>query len=291
MDSMRIILPNENNIMVSDLVALIAGALHPDGIQLLSNKYFNIKPSGECIPLVADEPYMMRFIAKKRIGERIKERFYSEKLKLICPIEKSTVLKSYLDRTNPFDCFISFCEIQKFAAEEYQITVEIKQCAEITPIQSKAEGNDCSSQESDGPKSWLIADPEDPETEQVSCTPTVTIDETMKSDSNNTFSDDGQDDKLATLFDPVSVEVLAKMFPADKQCAADKWKCWQDKASTNGLKEARVGRAIFNPYKAGMWFLSRKIPGWDIDRINRVLAKNLPARSRDEKYQLTGEID
>jgi hypothetical protein len=96
---------------------------------------------------------------------------------------------------------------------------------------------------------------------------------------------------LASLFDPVTIEVLSKMFPADKTGTSRKWKSWQNNATENGFKVASVGRGLFNPYKAGIWFLTRKIEGWDLARINRALVLNLPARSQDQKHLITGVID
>lgn len=90
----------------------------------------------------------------------------------------------------------------------------------------------------------------------------------------------------AALFDPVPVEALEKMFPA-----AGKWKGWAGKAKANGLIVARDGRAKFNPYKAAVWFVYRGLQGWDLDRCLRVLTNNLPARSKDDKHLLTGELD
>lgn len=94
------------------------------------------------------------------------------------------------------------------------------------------------------------------------------------------------DDTLSELFNPVTVAELETMFPA-----AGQWKLWAEKASANGLKNARVKRAAFNPYKAAMWFLSRGEAGWDLARCRRTLVKNLPARSCDEAHRLTGLID
>lgn len=94
------------------------------------------------------------------------------------------------------------------------------------------------------------------------------------------------DEKLAALFDLVPVEALEKMFPAD-----NKWKSWADKAASNGLIDARTVRAKFNPYKAGKWFVSRGAVGWDDARLNRTLANNLPARSRDDAQLLVGYAD
>lgn len=90
---------------------------------------------------------------------------------------------------------------------------------------------------------------------------------------------------LAALFDPVPVESLEKMFPA-----MGKWRAWADKANANGLKAAaKEQRGTFNPYKAGVWFVSKGVEGWDNARLNRTLANNLPARSHDDAHLLTGD--
>lgn len=93
--------------------------------------------------------------------------------------------------------------------------------------------------------------------------------------------------KLASLFDPVTVEVLEKTFPATGQ-----WKKWAERASRNGLRDAaKQGRGQYNLYKAAVWFVGQGITGWDLARCYRVLASNLPARSFDDKYMLTGDMD
>lgn len=102
----------------------------------------------------------------------------------------------------------------------------------------------------------------------------------------DTVEADTPDETLADLFDPVTVGALEKMFPADK-----KWVKWAGRAARNGLKDSRVARAKFNPYKAGNWFLAKGVTGWDIARLNRTLANNLPARSKDDAYRLTKGID
>ncbi|NOU12705.1 MAG: hypothetical protein HOO92_01880, partial [Methylococcaceae bacterium] len=58
----------------------------------------------------------------------------------------------------------------------------------------------------------------------------------------------------------------------------------------NGLIKAREQRGLFNPYLAALWFLQRGVDDWDLARCNRVLAKNLPERSKDEAYKLTGDL-
>lgn len=98
--------------------------------------------------------------------------------------------------------------------------------------------------------------------------------------------DDDYDQKLAALFDPMPVEALEKMFPA-----TGKWKSWAEKARDNKLKNARETTARFNPYKAGVWFVNKGMEGWDIARLYRTLANNLPARSRDDAHLLTAGID
>lgn len=98
---------------------------------------------------------------------------------------------------------------------------------------------------------------------------------------------DDHDEILAALFDPVPVDVLEKMFPAD-----GKWKSWTDRAARKGLIHAREGTAMYNPYKAGMWFVSNGRKGLTIGHCRRMLANNhLPDRSLDKKYLLTGELD
>lgn len=99
------------------------------------------------------------------------------------------------------------------------------------------------------------------------------------------------DETLAALFDAVPVETLEKMFPTHTDPSRSKWKSWAEKAKANGLKDsAKVARGLFNPYKAGVWFLRQGIKGWDIARLNRTLKNNLPARSSDKAHLLDGGI-
>lgn len=95
------------------------------------------------------------------------------------------------------------------------------------------------------------------------------------------------DAALAELFDPVAVPQLEAMFPDD-----GRWKGYAERADRNGLKEAaKVGRAKFNPYRAANWWLSRGPQSWKLERCLRVLANNLPPRSRDSKHLLTDHLD
>ncbi|WP_288129461.1 hypothetical protein [Accumulibacter sp.] len=92
---------------------------------------------------------------------------------------------------------------------------------------------------------------------------------------------------FAELFDPVKVTTLEALFPDSGQ-----WGKYAERAARNGLSAARTGRGVFNPYRAAVWWISSQGPhGWKWDRCLRVLAKNLPARSRDSMHLLTGEFD
>jgi hypothetical protein len=98
--------------------------------------------------------------------------------------------------------------------------------------------------------------------------------------------EDRSDADLVKLFDAVTVPTLEKMFPA-----RGKWADWAERAHRNGLITARDGRAMFNPYLAGVWFLGKGLEGWDLARCQRVLANNLPARSRGSEHLLTGGLE
>lgn len=95
------------------------------------------------------------------------------------------------------------------------------------------------------------------------------------------------DADIAAMFDPVAKEQLEAMFPDN-----GKWAKYAERAARNGLAgAARVGRAIFNPYCAARWWIESQGPdGWKWERCVRVLANNLPSRSRDSKHVLTGEF-
>lgn len=99
------------------------------------------------------------------------------------------------------------------------------------------------------------------------------------------------DEALSALFDPVTVEVLERMFATNPDLSKGKWKKWGERAARNGLIEAREERGMFNPYKAAMWFLQKGVQGWDLARCHRTLANNLPARSLDNRSMLTGNLD
>jgi len=94
------------------------------------------------------------------------------------------------------------------------------------------------------------------------------------------------DEEFARLFDPVRIPQLEAMFPD-----GDRWRGYAERAHRNGLKAARDGAALFNPYRAARWWLTKGPDGWTWERCKRKLASNLPTRSRDSKNLLTGELD
>lgn len=95
------------------------------------------------------------------------------------------------------------------------------------------------------------------------------------------------DEELAALFDPVHAQTLEALFPE-----GGKWKKYAERAARNGLMQAREERGKFNPYKAGRWWMDTQAPpGWKWERCARVLANNLPHRSRDSRHLLTGDYD
>lgn len=105
------------------------------------------------------------------------------------------------------------------------------------------------------------------------------------SSSKNLASSPASNDDLASFFDPVTVAALEKMFPAQ-----DRWKKWSERAKRNGLNKARRGRAMFNPYFAAQWFLQQNIVNYDVAKCNRILAKNLPARSKGKEDLFSVEV-
>jgi hypothetical protein len=89
---------------------------------------------------------------------------------------------------------------------------------------------------------------------------------------------------IAELFDSVGYKQLEAMFPD-----GGKWQRYAERADRNGLRAARTGRGLFNPYRAAHWWLSKGPEGWDLARCLRKLANNLPPRSLDSKHLLTGD--
>lgn len=88
------------------------------------------------------------------------------------------------------------------------------------------------------------------------------------------------DDELAACFDPVPIERLQEMFPTR---APDQWKKWTERLTRYPtLKMAWVSRGRYNPYYAALFYIEQ---GADQPKTMRILAKNLPPRSKDEAFK------
>ena len=96
-----------------------------------------------------------------------------------------------------------------------------------------------------------------------------------------TTSETNNPSDLSELFDPVPLSVLKTLFPK-----AGNWESHAERASRNGLKAARVKRAMFNPYKAARWLVSQKKCEYDWAWCKRILKKQLPDRSLDSAHLL-----
>lgn len=97
-------------------------------------------------------------------------------------------------------------------------------------------------------------------------------------------------EELST-FDPVSLSGIAKMFrlnPDDEQ-NIEMWKKHAEKASENGLKKARVSvsrgseESTFDPELVGDWLVYKQRTIFTRAKINNILRKNLPKRSKDKE--------
>jgi len=95
------------------------------------------------------------------------------------------------------------------------------------------------------------------------------------------------------LFDPLPKDGIENIFilSADRLENKEQWSKWIFRAARNGLKQARTDCQPYqyNPAKVADWLVNNgKL---DRARANRLLVKNLPPRSRDEKHLITGELE
>ncbi len=154
--------------------------------------------------------------------------------------------------------------------------------------------------------SKLISDkPEQPEPKNVQAgalvaTPTSDTgkdDEEAPDDDESivTKAPQDADERIADLFDPVSQAAIKILFDkVDKvdKVDADVWKKYFDHAARNGLSDARQGDAQpfqYNPAKVADWLVSKG--KYTRAHADRKLVNNLPERSKDKKYLITGDIE
>lgn len=99
--------------------------------------------------------------------------------------------------------------------------------------------------------------------------------------------------EISDLFDTVHADGLAQMFKviANEEQNLDQWRNWIGRAARNRLRQARMANRGkgFNPVKVADWLVTEG--KMDRARVNRILVNNLPLRSRDKKYLITGEIE
>lgn len=98
------------------------------------------------------------------------------------------------------------------------------------------------------------------------------------------------DSNQASTFDPLPLSGIARMFKLDVDTAVNSviWKKYAEFASRNGLETYRISRgaghsqSTFDPEGVGEW-LVKQIRGLPQADVNRILANNLPNRSKDKK--------
>lgn len=91
------------------------------------------------------------------------------------------------------------------------------------------------------------------------------------------------------LFDPMQQAAIATLF--DK-ITTDSWRKFFERASRNDLSNCRQGDGApsqYNPAKVADWLVYKG--HYTREHTNRKLANNLPQRSKDYKYLLTGVYD
>jgi len=100
-------------------------------------------------------------------------------------------------------------------------------------------------------------------------------------------------EEIHALFDTKTREGIIKLFPlvTDEKVSREKWNKLFDKASRNGLINAREEGAtgIYNLAKVAEWLVKKDL--YTQQYVDRKLVNNLPPRSKDKKYLITGELD
>ncbi|SNX61208.1 hypothetical protein SAMN06296273_2663 [Nitrosomonas ureae] len=102
----------------------------------------------------------------------------------------------------------------------------------------------------------------------------------------NIIAGNESEKEIYILFDTMNKSAIALLFDkVDKL----KWKIHFNRAARNGLKEIREAHNKYNPAKIAEWLVNKGY--YSREHINRKLAKNLPERSKDKQYLITGDFD
>ncbi|MCB1984480.1 MAG: hypothetical protein H6936_03225 [Burkholderiales bacterium] len=109
---------------------------------------------------------------------------------------------------------------------------------------------------------------------QIKIIPNDQLEKATLKKETDTYNSDSE---IAMLFPSVPYTVLEETFPAN-----GRWENWTKRAGRNGLSVARSGMALFNPYIASCWWITKKKPvGWSNERCLKILAKNYPEETQD----------
>lgn len=92
--------------------------------------------------------------------------------------------------------------------------------------------------------------------------------------------------ELHTLFEPMKQIAITLLFD---RVTKSEWKNYFSRASRNGLKNIRDHKGLYNPLKVADWLVQKG--RYTREHVDRKLANNLPERSKDKKYRLTGELE
>lgn len=92
--------------------------------------------------------------------------------------------------------------------------------------------------------------------------------------------------EICNLFDLMNKKAIALLF--DRISESDWLNKYFNRASRNGLKEIREERK-YNPVKVAKWLVRKGF--YTRLHANSKLAGNLPGRSKDKKYLITGDLE
>ncbi len=92
--------------------------------------------------------------------------------------------------------------------------------------------------------------------------------------------------EIHTLFDPMHKKAITLLFDRVTEL---RWKEFFNRAKRNGLKDIRETNGKYNPAKIAEWLVNKG--AYTKEQVDRKLANNLPERSKDKKYLITGDFD